>query len=303
MLMKKKIILILVAAIATVLAVSCGAASGQTEERIPAEAVFAEQIMEGSYAIDVSSSSSMFRIVDAELTVRGDAMSVVMTMSGTGYDKIYMGTGEEALLDTDENCIYPVEDAEGAHTYQVPVAALDKDIDCTALSTRKQTWYDRILVFQSGRIPEDAWIIQPEDGVYHIDVTLSGGSGRASITSPAQLTVDNGSMSAVIEWSSPYYDLMIVDGGNYYPVNSDENAVFKIPVAMLSRNIAVSAETVAMSEPHMIDYILYFDASSLRKAGALKFVMPAVLALAAAAGILAAMLTAMKRKIKAADGK
>ena len=81
-------------------------------------------------------------------------MDVVMTMSGTGYDKIYMGTGEQALLDTDDNSIYPVENVDGAHTYTVEVGALNQEVDCTALSTRKQTWYDRTLVFQSSMIPQ-----------------------------------------------------------------------------------------------------------------------------------------------------
>ena len=120
------------------------------------EPVYGNQIKDGTYAIEVSSSSSMFRIVDAQLTVAGGEMSAVLTLSGDGYEKLYMGTGEEASADTDDKCIYFVEDAEGKYTYNVPVDALNQDTDCAAWSIRKQQWYDRVLVFQSSLIPDDA---------------------------------------------------------------------------------------------------------------------------------------------------
>ena len=44
------------------------------------------------------------------------------------------------------------------------------------------------------------------DGKYEIEVTLSGGSGRATVDSPCELTVSGGQMTARIEWSSPSYD-------------------------------------------------------------------------------------------------
>ena len=105
------------------------------------------------------------------------------------------------------------------------------------------------------------------DGTYQIDVSLSGGTGRASVSSPTELIVEDGSMTARIEWSSPYYDLMIVDGDNYLPVNTEGNSVFLVPVADLNIPLDVEAETTAMSEPHLIEYQLEFDAGSLRPAG------------------------------------
>ena len=38
----------------------------------------------------------------------------------------------------------------------------------------------------------------PQDGTYQINVTLSGGSGRASVASPTRLTVENGQMTAAL---------------------------------------------------------------------------------------------------------
>lgn len=103
-----------------------------------------------------------------------------------------------------------------------------------------------------------------DDGIYSIDVTLSGGTGKAYLLSPAQLTVESGEMTARVEWSSSKYDLMIVDGKEYLPVNESGNSVFEIPVAKLDEPLSVQAETVAMSEPHLIDYEIGFDTGSIK---------------------------------------
>lgn len=135
------------------------AASAESEADIEASdstPILASQIKDGTYEIEVSSSSSMFRVVKAELQVANGEMEAVLTLSGTGYEKLYMGTGEEAAADSDDACIYYVEDADGAYTYTVPVEALDQDTDVAAWSIKKQEWYDRVLVFQSNLIPEDA---------------------------------------------------------------------------------------------------------------------------------------------------
>ena len=105
-----------------------------------------------------------------------------------------------------------------------------------------------------------------DDGTYPIDVTLEGGSGRASVASPAARAVEDGNMTATVQWSSSRYDLMIVDGERYLPVNTEGNSVFEIPVASLDEPLPVQAETVAMSEPHLIAYELVFDGDSLRPA-------------------------------------
>ena len=69
-----------------------------------------------------------------------------------------MGTGEGAGLSvTDESEYIPyVEDADGAHTFTVPVDALDEGIACAAFSNKKEKWYERTLVFRSDSLPADA---------------------------------------------------------------------------------------------------------------------------------------------------
>lgn len=60
-------------------------------------AIYAEDLKEGTYSIDVLSSSSMFSIIDCQLTVADGKMTAVMTMKGNGYLKLFMGTGLEAV--------------------------------------------------------------------------------------------------------------------------------------------------------------------------------------------------------------
>lgn len=124
---------------------------------VPEGPIQASQIKDGTYDITVTSSSSMFNIVAASLTVKDGAMHAIITLSGDGYQKLYMGTGEAAQADTDDHCIYFVTDAEGKYTYDVPVEALDQETDVAAWSTKKEQWYDRTLVFESSKIPADAF--------------------------------------------------------------------------------------------------------------------------------------------------
>ena len=105
----------------------------------------------------------------------------------------------------------------------------------------------------------------PADGAYFIETALSGGSGRASIASPAALTVQDGKATATVVWSSPFYEWMQVDGVQYAPVQQEGNATFVIPVT-LDQDMPVSAQTVAMSEPHVVEYTLRFDSATVKPA-------------------------------------
>ena len=232
----------------------------------------AESLNEGVYPIEVGCSSSMFRIVSCELTVADGTMTAMMTMGGTGYLYVYPGTGEEASA-ADSGAYIPfVEDADGAHTFTIPVEALDAPIDCAAFSKNKEMWYDRTLVFSSASLPLEAFAERPftdpaslglADGQYTVEVTLEGGSGRASVTSPAELTVSGDSFAVLLEWSSSNYDYMLVDGVEYLPVNDEGNSVFEIPVSYFDYPMPVQADTTAMSQPYLIDYTLTFDAGSV----------------------------------------
>lgn len=129
-----------------------------------------------------------------------------------------------------------------------------------------------------------------KDGAYTVGATLTGGSGRAKIESPTKLTVEGGEIRAEIRWNSPYYDYMEVEGREYRPVNEDGNSLFVID-AELDRDLAVRAETVAMSEPHTIDYTLRLDSKTLSRRGG-------ALPLAAAVALMTVVVILLMRKRK-----
>ena len=237
--------------------------------------VYAGSLKDGEYPVMVECSSSMFRIESAVLTVRDGAMSAVLTMSGKSYLYVCPGTAKEAAS-ADESAFVPfAENADGAHTFTVPVEALDAPVSCAAYSKNKELWYDRSLLFRADSLPRSAFkdgffttasSLQLADGRYLVEVKLAGGSGKARVQSPAELSVKDGSCTARIGWSSKNYDYMKVEGEKILPVPNEEYAAFEIPVLCFDRPMAVIADTVAMSEPHEIRYTLCFDSKSLEAA-------------------------------------
>ena len=132
-------------------------------------------------------------------------------------------------------------------------------------------------------------VILPEDGEYTVEVTLEGGSGRAQITSPAELLIEDGEAYARIEWSSSHYDYMKVEEEMYLPVNEEGNSVFELPVTVFDEPVEILAETTAMSRPHEVEYTLTFSSESISSAGGTGLpggvVWAAALILAAAAAV------------------
>lgn len=235
--------------------------------------IYGKQVRDGVYQVKTDSSSNMFKITSCELTVKDGAMTAVMTMSGTGYLKLFMGTGEEALKASDGDYIPYVETADGVHTFEVPVKALDMGIECSAFSKNKEKWYDRILVFRADSLPLDAFTegtlntaesLNLEDGRYTAEVVLGGGSGRALLESPAVLRVEDGNVYATITWGSANYDYMKVGDERFDPINTEGNSTFEIPVNSFDWKIPVIADTIAMSQPHEIEYTLTFDSATLQ---------------------------------------
>ena len=66
----------------------------------------------------------MFNVIDCKLTVKNGKMSAVLTLSGTGYDYLYMGTGAKAA-ETDKSAWIPyVVDKEG----KIYLYSADRDV-------------------------------------------------------------------------------------------------------------------------------------------------------------------------------
>lgn len=231
-----------------------------------------DKVKDGTYNVTVKSSSKMFDITACELTVESGKMTATMHMGGKGYLYVYMGTGEQAAAADEADYIPFTEQADGTHSFTVPVDALDEGIDCAAFSKKKEKWYDRTILFRADSLPMDAFAdgvvttsdsLSLADGSYTADVALAGGSGRASVQSPAELTVKDGKVTAKIVWSSKNYDYMKVGDTKYDTVIEDEHSTFEIPVSCFDWAMAVKADTTAMSEAHEIDYTLTFDSASV----------------------------------------
>ena len=228
-----------------------------------------------------NTDSSMFHANEAvdgmgTLTVENGTMTFHVSLQSQKIVNLYPGMAADApahesdwLQPTVDTVTYSDGTSDEVYGFDIPVAAVDADFQLAILGT-KGTWYDHtVSISDAEPAAEDAAaaaVESPADGSYTCAVTLEGGSGRATVESPAALTVADGIMTATIVWSSPNYDYMLVDGEKYLPVNTDGNSTFEIPVAALDTALAVTADTVAMSTPHEIDYTLTFDSATLAAA-------------------------------------
>ena len=250
-----------------------GAASSEAASSVASSAVETAALPDGVYTADFDTDSSMFHANEAcngkgTLTVENGQMTFHVSLASTHIVNLYLGKASDAadheadwLQPTTDTVTYSDGTSEEVYGFDIPVSAVDADFDLAILGT-KGKWYDHVVSVRNA--VEQAGTAAPADGTYTCEVTLEGGSGRATVESPAALTVADGKMTATIVWSSPNYDYMLVDGEKYLPTNTEGNSTFEIPVAALDTALDVTADTVAMSTPHEIEYTLTFDSASLK---------------------------------------
>ena len=249
-------------------AATAAPAPAVTEAPAPAAA-----LPDGVYTAKFNTDSSMFHANEAvdgmgTLTVENGTMTFHVSLQSQKIVNLYPGMAADApahesdwLQPTVDTVTYSDGTSDEVYGFDIPVAAVDADFQLAILGT-KGKWYDHTVSVRNVEAQAAEAVETPADGSYTCEVTLEGGSGRATVDSPAALTVADGKMTATIVWSSPNYDYMLVDGEKYLPVNTDGNSTFEIPVAALDTALAVTADTVAMSTPHEIEYTLTFSAPS-----------------------------------------
>ena len=241
-----------------------------------AAASSARTLEDGTYTAEFDTDSSMFHVNEASdgkgtLTVEDGQMTLHISLQSKKIVNLYVGMAADApdheadwLQPTTDTVTYSDGTSEEVYGFDVPVEALDTDFQLAILGT-KGKWYDHTVSVRNVEAQAAEAVETPADGSYTCEVTLEGGSGRATWSqgaSPAALTVADGKMTATIVWSSPNYDYMIVDGEKYLPTNTEGNSTFEIPVSALGTPLSVVADTVAMSTPHEIEYTLTFSAPS-----------------------------------------
>ena len=238
-----------------------------------AAASSARALEDGTYTAEFDTDSSMFHVNEASdgkgtLTVEDGQMTLHISLQSKKIVNLYVGMAADApdheadwLQPTTDTVTYSDGTSEEVYGFDVPVEALDTDFQLAILGT-KGKWYDHTVSVRNVEAQAAEAVETPADGSYTCEVMLEGGSGRATVDSPAALTVADGKMTATIVWSSPNYDYMIVDGEKYLPTNTEGNSTFEIPVSALGVPLSVVADTVAMSTPHEIEYTLTFSAPS-----------------------------------------
>lgn len=219
---------------------------------------------DGVYTVDFKTDSGMFRANEAcngkgTLTVQGGVQTLHVSLQSKRIVNLYPGTAQQAqqpgakwLEPTVDTVTYSDGFIEDVFGFDIPVASVGAEFDLALIGT-KGIWYDHKVSVQNP---------VPQAGSYTCNVALTGGSGRAGITSPALLVSDGQTLTATIVWSSPNYEYMIVDDVQYDPIQQEGNSTFEIPVA-LDQLLMISASTVAMSTPHLVEYTLHFDSTTL----------------------------------------
>lgn len=254
-----------------------------TESTEAAETVSTEttqneaQLPDGVYTAEFSTDSSMFHVSEAcdgkgTLTVKDGVMTIHISLGSKKILNLYPGLAEDAAKDgavmlepTTDTVTYSDGMTEEVYGFDVPVPVIGEEFNLALIGT-KGKWYDH-KVKVSDPVAEgtaDTFDLSTvEDGTYTIELTMEGGSGRASIQSPAQLAIADGAATATLEWSSPNYDYMLVNGEKYLPVNTEGNSVFEVPVEALDAPLTMIGDTVAMSTPHEVEYTVTFHSETL----------------------------------------
>ena len=256
--------------------------AAETETETGSETETEGVLEDGTYTAEFDTDSSMFHVNEANdgkgvLTVKDGEMTIHVSLSGKGFLNLFMGTSEDAKKDgaellepTTDTVTYKDGTSEEVYGFDIPVPVIDEEFTVAAIG-KKGKWYDHKVsvknpVKEDGAEKKTVADLNLEDGDYTTEVTLEGGSGRATVDSPAAVTIKDGEATATIVWSSPNYDYMLVGGEKYEPVNTEGNSTFEIPVDGFDYPMEVVGDTVAMSEPHEIEYTLQFDSSTMEKA-------------------------------------
>ena len=245
---------------------------------------------DGIYSTTAETGASMFKVVGVKLTVKNGKMSAVITLSGEGYDYLYMGTAADAATHTDNWIKYSGTDTytlgdetKTGRTYTMPVSALDTPLTIASHSERQQKWYNRTITISSknlkktGDIPAEG---TPADGIYSTSAVTGAAMFKVVGT---KLTVKNGKMTALITLSGVGYDYLYLgtaadaannkaqwikyNGTAAYILDgvTKTGRTYEIPVSALDKPITVASH----SESHnkWYDRTITFSSKDLKKLG------------------------------------
>ena len=202
-------------------------------------------LTDGSYQVDVNTGNKMFKVTNCILTSEKGKMYAVITLSGTGYDYLYMGTAADAAEAAAKDYISYVAGEAGKYTYKVPVESLDKGIAVAAHSIKNDKWYDRTLTFSSASAKR---IIA--DGTYQVNAEAGGKMFRVV---NCVMKVKDGQMMASVTLSGQGYNRIYLGDVNNAPDDEKnwilpdsllaEQYTFQIPVEKLDEVMTIAVHT------------------------------------------------------------
>ena len=146
--------------------ITIASASLKKTSDLPADET--NKIADGIYEATAETGAAMFKVVKVKLTAKDGKMTALITLSGAGYNYLYLGTAADAAAD---ESAWIASKGEGEYTlngetktglqFEIPVEALDQGLAVAAHAVKSGKWFDRTITIASsslkktGDLPSD----------------------------------------------------------------------------------------------------------------------------------------------------
>lgn len=146
--------------------ITIASASLKKTSDLPADET--NKIADGIYEATAETGAAMFKVVKVKLTAKDGKMTALITLSGVGYNYLYLGTAADAAAD---KSAWIASKGEGEYTlngetktglqFEIPVEALDQGLAVAAHAVKSGKWFDRTITIASsslkktGDLPSD----------------------------------------------------------------------------------------------------------------------------------------------------
>ena len=146
--------------------ITIASASLKKTSDLPADET--NKIADGIYEATAETGAAMFKVVKVKLTAKDGKMTALITLSGAGYNYLYLGTAADAAAD---ESAWIASKGKGEYTlngetktglqFEIPVEALDQGLAVAAHAVKSGKWFDRTITIASsslkktGDLPSD----------------------------------------------------------------------------------------------------------------------------------------------------
>ena len=146
--------------------ITIASASLKKTSDLPADET--NKIADGIYEATAETGAAMFKVVKVKLTAKDGKMTALITLSGAGYNYLYMGTGKDAAAESGAwiastgKVDYTLDgETKTGMQFEIPVEALDQEFAVAAHAVKSGKWFDRTITIASsslkktGDLPSD----------------------------------------------------------------------------------------------------------------------------------------------------